>query len=40
MSIEIGEKWNEWTVETLLGEGSFGKVCRIYREEFGNRKLK
>lgn len=27
--------WNNWYVDTLLGEGSFGTVYKIKREEFG-----
>lgn len=27
--------WNHWYVEELLGEGSFGSVYRIKREDFG-----
>lgn len=27
--------WGSWHVDTLLGEGSFGKVYRVHREEFG-----
>ena len=29
--------WNTWYLDTLLGEGSYGKVYRIRREEFGER---
>jgi serine/threonine-protein kinase len=28
--------WGTWYIETLLGEGGFGKVYKIRREEFGN----
>lgn len=32
-----GDTWNEWTVDTLLGEGQFGKVFKIVRKDsFGN----
>jgi Leucine-rich repeat (LRR) protein len=27
--------WGSWYVESLLGEGSFGKVYKVRREEFG-----
>lgn len=27
--------WNEWKVDELIGEGSFGKVYKIKRTEFG-----
>lgn len=33
--MEIGSVWNGWKVESLLGEGSFGKVYKIIREELG-----
>ena len=29
--------WNAWYLDTMIGEGGFGKVYRIYREEFGTR---
>lgn len=29
------EIWNGWKVENLIGEGSFGKVYKITREDFG-----
>ena len=28
--------WGTWYVESLIGEGSFGKVYKVRREEFGN----
>lgn len=31
----IGTYFKEWKIEELLGEGSFGKVYRITRQEFG-----
>lgn len=34
--MKIGDKWGEWTVDSLLGEGTFGKVFRIVRNEFGH----
>ena len=33
--MEIGSEWRGWTVAEYLGGGSFGKVYRIEREEFG-----
>ena len=35
--MEIGNNWNGWRVEKFIGEGSFGKVYSIVREEFGHR---
>lgn len=32
----IGDKWNGWTVDSFIGEGSFGRVYRIVRTEFGH----
>lgn len=29
--------FKNWTVEKCIGEGAFGKVYKIYREEFGHR---
>ena len=29
--------WGVWKVETLIGEGSYGKVYRAVREEFGRK---
>ncbi|MBR3200957.1 MAG: serine/threonine protein kinase [Mogibacterium sp.] len=32
-----GDTWNEWTVDSFLGEGQFGKVFKIVRRDsFGN----
>jgi len=31
-----GDLWNGWTVDSLIGEGSFGKVYRVTRTEFGH----
>ena len=36
MSINIGDRWNGYTVASLIGEGSYGKVYKITREEFGH----
>ena len=33
--MQVGDTWKEWTVEQFIGEGSFGKVYKIIREEFG-----
>lgn len=33
--MKIGSIWNGWTIESLIGEGSFGKVYKIVREELG-----
>lgn len=33
--MEIGSIWNGWKIESLIGEGSFGKVYKIVREELG-----
>ena len=33
---ELSHVWKGWTIEELIGEGSFGKVYRIVREEFGH----
>lgn len=35
MIMEIGSKWNGWIVDSFLGEGSFGRVYKIKREELG-----
>lgn len=34
--MEIKELWPEWQVVGQIGEGSFGKVYEIQREEYGN----
>ena len=34
--MNIGDKWNGWTVESFIGEGTYGKVYRIVRTEFGH----
>ena len=34
--MELGSKWNEWTINEFIGEGSFGKVYKIVRHEFGH----
>jgi len=36
MSIEkLGVFWPEWRVDAQIGEGSFGKVYKVVREEYG-----
>lgn len=32
----VGDNWKGWTLESLIGEGSFGKVYKIVRKEFGH----
>ena len=32
--MEIGSKWNGWTIEKKLGTGSFGTVYKITKDEF------
>ena len=32
---EFEPLWGEWRVEKLIGEGSFGKVYKASRTEFG-----
>ena len=34
--MDVGDRWNGWTVDSFIGEGSFGKVYRIVRKEFGH----
>ena len=31
--MDIGSTWKDWTIESLIGEGSFGKVYKIVRKE-------
>lgn len=33
---QLNKVWNGWIIEELLGEGSYGCVYRISREEFGH----
>jgi serine/threonine protein kinase len=33
--IDISKVWDKWKVESLIGEGAFGKVYKAVREEFG-----
>ena len=35
--MKIGDNWNDWTVESLLGQGSFGKVYKISRTDWGEK---
>ena len=35
--MKIGDNWKEWTVESLLGQGSFGKVYKISRTDWGEK---
>lgn len=35
--MNIGDKWNNWTIDELLGEGQFGKVYRLVRTGFVRR---
>jgi beta-lactam-binding protein with PASTA domain len=35
--MQVGDIWNGWKVEKFIGEGSFGQVYSIVREEFGHR---
>lgn len=34
--MNIGDKWKGWTVESFIGEGTYGKVYRIIRNEFNH----
>ena len=34
--MNIGDTWKGWTVDSVIGEGTFGSVYRIVREEFGH----
>ena len=37
MRYQIMEKnFKEWEIEACIGEGAFGKVYKIVREEFGH----
>ena len=33
--MDHGKEWGEWGIAEYIGEGSFGKVYRIVREEYG-----
>ena len=37
MSMNINQVWPEWNEDCVLGEGSFGKVYRAKRTEYGGR---
>lgn len=34
--MELEKLWSEWKVDEFIGEGSFGKVYKIVREDFGH----
>lgn len=34
--MNIGDTWKGWTVDSVIGEGTFGSVYRIVREDFGH----
>lgn len=34
--MELEKLWSEWKVDKFIGEGSFGKVYKIAREDFGH----
>lgn len=34
--MELEKLWSEWKVDKFIGEGSFGKVYKIVREDFGH----
>lgn len=33
--MNIGDKWRDWTIDSVLGEGAFGSVYKVVRNEFG-----
>lgn len=33
---QLNKIWNGWKIDKLLGEGAYGKVYRIFREDFGH----
>ena len=33
--MDINKLWKDWSVEGIIGEGSFGKVYKIVKKEFG-----
>ncbi len=34
--MNVGDKWREWTIEELLGEGAFGQVFKVVRHDLGH----
>lgn len=34
--MKLDQVWKEWNIDKLIGEGSFGKVYKIVREDFGH----
>ncbi|MED9970958.1 MAG: protein kinase [Ruminococcus sp.] len=34
--MNVGDKWREWTIEELLGEGAFGQVFKVVRHDMGH----
>ncbi len=35
-NFRVGDKWKEWTIENLIGIGSFGEVYKISKREFNH----
>ena len=36
MQQELDQVWKGWKIDHLMGEGAFGKVYKIVKEEFGH----
>ena len=34
--MDLGDKWNGWTIDSFIGEGTYGRVYKIVRTEFGH----